>query len=109
MKTRLILELTCFLAASSQVSANEILAQASSNQYTFEDYRKECLQRATSQKLPQDVAQDLCNCTINRFRSQYTIEQFRSLVQRSKTNTEAQETLAATGEACFEEVLYEDE
>jgi hypothetical protein len=77
-------------------------------QYSFEDYKKECLQRATREKLPQDVAQDLCNCTINQFRSQYSIDEFRALVQKSKNNSTAAETLTSVGESCFEEVLYEE-
>lgn len=77
-------------------------------QYSFEDYKKECLQRATREQLPQDVAQDLCNCTIARFRSQYNIDEFRALVQKSKNNSTAAETLSSVGESCFEEVLYEE-
>lgn len=100
--------LTFSSLANSKELATERVAQASSAQYTFEDYKQECLQRATREKLPQDVAQDLCNCTINKFRSQYTIEQFRSLVQKSKSNATAAQTLTSIGEACFEEVLYEE-
>ncbi|OKH23197.1 hypothetical protein NIES593_10130 [Hydrococcus rivularis NIES-593] len=100
-----ILELTLSSPAKSRILS---VAQASSTQYTFEDYRKECLQRATREKLPQDVAEDLCNCTINRFRSRYTLEEFRSLVKKSKNNTAAAETLTAVGESCFEEVMYEE-
>ncbi|NJK48166.1 hypothetical protein HC931_08275 [Candidatus Gracilibacteria bacterium] len=77
-------------------------------QYSFEDYKKECLQRATNEKLPPDVAQDLCNCTMNQFRSQYSIDEFRTLVQKSKNNSTAAETLSLVGESCFEEVLYEE-
>lgn len=106
-------------AASSSVLKNERLAvkatsaslsvaQAVSSQYSFEDYHKECLGRATSEKLPLDAAKDLCNCTIAKFRSQYNIQEFRALVQKSKSNPSAAETLSAVGESCFEEVLYEE-
>lgn len=84
------------------------VAQAVSSQYSFEDYHQECLSRATREKLPLDAAKDLCNCTIKKFRSQYTIQEFRSLVQKSKSNASAAETLSAVGESCFEEVLYEE-
>jgi hypothetical protein len=84
------------------------VSQAISSEYSFADYHKECLNRATRQKLPRDAAEDLCNCTINKFRTQYTIQEFRSLVQKSKSNTSAAETLSAVGESCFEEVLYEE-
>jgi hypothetical protein len=96
------------LATEAQRSPLQPIAQATPAQYSFEDYKKECLQRATREKLPPDVAQDLCNCTINQFRSQYTIEQFRALVRTSKNNSTAAETLTEVGEVCFEEVLYEE-
>lgn len=93
--------------AWNAVSDNLAIAQSSSTD-SFEDYKKECLQRATSEKLPADVAEELCNCTIARFRSQYTLEEFRSLVQKSKSDKTAAQTLTSVGEACFDEVMYEE-
>lgn len=104
------LDLTLFSSTSSFLLANATnsLKSQSVAQYSFEDYKKECLQRATNEKLPPDVAQDLCNCTMNRFRSQYSINEFRDLVQKSKNNPTAADTLTSVGESCFEEVLYEE-
>jgi hypothetical protein len=82
------------------------VAQSSAN--TFDNYRKECLQRVTRQGLRGQVAQDICNCVITKFRSRYSIAQFRDLIQKSKTNKAAARTLSDVGEACFEEVLYEE-
>jgi hypothetical protein len=99
-----ILEFSLALDAASK---NLAIAQSPSTD-SFEDYKKECLQRATSEKLPADVAQELCNCTIARFRSQYTLEEFRALVQKSKSDKTAAQTLTSVGEACFDEVMYEE-
>lgn len=74
---------------------------------SFEDYRKTCLQRAAAEGLPKDIAQDLCNCTIKRFQSQYTLAQFRALVEKSNSDRNAQRTLTQVGEACLDQVLYE--
>jgi hypothetical protein len=74
---------------------------------TFDSYRKECLQKVTQQGLRGQVAQDICNCVINKFRSRYSLTQFRELIQKSKTNKAAMRTLSTVGEACFEQVLYE--
>lgn len=74
---------------------------------TFDIYHKECLQRVTQQGLRGQVAQDICNCVITKFRSRYSLVQFRDLIQKSKTNKAAARTLSDVGEACFEEVLYE--
>jgi hypothetical protein len=99
-----LLETSLSLAIQSPALANK----ASSDRTSFEDYKQECLRRSNQEKLPQDVAQDLCNCTIKKFQSQYTLEEFRALVKKSQNNTVAAENLSAVGEACFEEVLYEE-
>jgi hypothetical protein len=75
---------------------------------TFESYRQECLQRTQREGLANDVANDLCNCTMKKFQARYTLTQFRALVQKSKTDRTAARTLSALGEACFDEVLYEN-
>jgi hypothetical protein len=90
-------------------SAN--LAQISQNpptQTTFASYHQECLQRSRREGLANDIANDLCNCTIKKFQARYTLPQFRSLVQKSKTDKTAARTLTGIGEACFDEVLYEN-
>jgi hypothetical protein len=91
----------------AKASGKKPLVQSTSSRYSFEDYKKECLQRARKEGLSKEDAEKLCTCTINRFRSRYTIVQFRSLVQKSKTNKAARATLTQVGEQCFEEILYE--
>lgn len=85
-----------------------ISAQNSTSRYSFEDYRKECLQRATQQGLATESANDLCNCTMKKIRSQYTIQQFQTLVQKSKSNRATAQQLSSIGESCLDSVLYEE-
>jgi hypothetical protein len=77
------------------------------NPPTFDSYRQECLQRARAEGLTADVAKDLCDCTIKKFQARYNLQQFRTLVQKSKTDKTAARTLSSVGEACFDEILYE--
>ncbi len=100
--------LILFPISNSYLVAADVQLVAQTAQYSFEDYKRECLQRATREGLARDVADDLCNCTINKFRSRYTIQQFRALVQKSKQDKAAARTLSSVGEACFDEVLYEE-
>lgn len=74
---------------------------------SFEDYRQECLQRVKQQKLTDELAQEVCGCTISQFQKQYSLADFRKIVQKSKTDKSAARKLAEVGEACFEKVLYE--
>jgi hypothetical protein len=111
------LTLISLLSFSLALGTDGILAQnkkpvpqrvnPNSSSYSFEDYKKECLVRAGREGLGPDVAEELCNCTINNFRSHYSIQQFRALVQKSKTDKVSARTLSDVGEACFDEVLYE--
>ena len=77
------------------------------NATSFEQYYQECLQRVKKQGLAADVAKDVCNCTIAKFKSQYNIQQFTTIVQKSKTDKTSARQLANVGETCFEQVLYE--
>lgn len=90
------------------MDTHSAIAQTVVSQYSFDDYKKECLGRATQEGLTPDVAEELCTCTIAKFQSRYSLEEFRALIQQSKTNKTDAETLTSVGEACFEEILYED-
>ncbi len=85
-----------------------ISAQNSTSRNSFEDYRKECLQQASQQGLATDSANDLCNCTMKKIRSQYTIQQFQALVQKSKSDRATAQRLSSIGESCLDSVLYEE-
>ena len=75
---------------------------------TFDDYQKDCIQRARQQGLTQDVAVDVCNCTIKKFRSLYSLPQFQAIVKKSKTDKVTARKLSEVGEACFDAILYEN-
>jgi hypothetical protein len=75
---------------------------------SFEKYHQECLQRVTKQGLTADIAKDVCNCTMTKFKSQYNIQQFKAIVQKSKTDKASARQLSKVGEICFEKVLYEE-
>jgi hypothetical protein len=106
---RYLLTFIGLLALSLPVQANNAvyLSQSSNIAATFDSYRQECLQRARAEGLAADVAKDLCDCTIKKFQARYNLQQFRALVQKSKTDKAAARTLSSVGEACFDEILYE--
>jgi hypothetical protein len=106
---RYLLNFIGLLALSLPVQANNAvyLSQSSNTATTFDSYRQECLQRARAEGLAADVAKDLCDCTIKKFQARYNLQQFRTLVQKSKTDKAAARTLASVGEACFDEIFYE--
>jgi hypothetical protein len=75
---------------------------------SFDDYYKECVQRSRREGLTQSVAQEVCTCTLKKFRSLYSLSQFQAIVKKSKTDKATARRLAEVGEACFEAILYED-
>ena len=85
-----------------------VIAPAPARASSFDTYKQECLQRVRTQGLTQEVALDVCNCTIKKFQSTYSLAQFQALVKKSKTDTAAARRLAEVGETCFESVLYEN-
>jgi hypothetical protein len=106
---RYLLTFIGLLALYFPLQANNAvyLSQSSNTATTFDSYRQECLQRARAEGLAADVAKDLCDCTIKKFQARYNLQQFRTLVQKSKTDKATARTLASVGEACFDEILYE--
>jgi len=106
---RYLLTFIGLLALCLPLQANNTvyLSQSSNTATTFDSYRQECLQRARAEGLAADVAKDLCDCTIKKFQARYNLQQFRALVQKSKTDKAAARTLSSVGEACFDEILYE--
>lgn len=75
---------------------------------TFDDYKTNCIQRARQEGLTQEVALEVCNCTIKKFKSLYSLQQFQDVVKKSKTDKAIARRLSDVGEACFESVLYEN-
>jgi hypothetical protein len=75
---------------------------------SFDDYKVNCMQRVRQQGLTQAVALDVCNCTIKKFKSLYSLQQFQDVVKKSKSDKAVANRLRDVGEACFESVLYEN-
>ena len=83
---------------------------AQANQYSAEfiqNYDRECIQTSMSEGLAQTDAQNLCDCTINEFQRQYSMEEFQQLTLASATDEEAETALVEVGQFCFEQILYE--
>lgn len=94
------------VAATKPVKAPNVAP--AKNVSSFEQYHQECLQRVGKQGLADDVGKDVCNCTMKTFKSQYKLQQFQAIVQKSKTDKVSARQLAKVGETCFEKVLYEE-
>lgn len=71
------------------------------------DYLKTCNQEAMAQGLEKEDATKMCNCTLNKFQSQYSLGQFKKLREDSKNNKQAAQTLREVGYSCLDEILYE--
>jgi hypothetical protein len=72
------------------------------------NYKQDCLKRSLQEGLPLDAAESVCNCAINEFRKRYSPQQFKEVTQQAETDRAVAEKLREVGEACFEEILYEE-
>ena len=71
------------------------------------DYSNECVQTSMAEGLEEIEANNLCECTIQEFQQQYTLEEFKALTAASATDETAENTLLEVGQLCFESMLYE--
>jgi hypothetical protein len=89
----------------------KVIAQKTSgHQYpaTFvSDYMKDCQKSVVARDIPAEEAVTLCTCTLDRFRSQYSLTEFQTLVRDAKKDKKAASHLTKVGNACFEKILYE--
>ena len=98
------------LATSSMAVAESSINPKKNNKYPAEfmqDYAQECIQTSMGEGLDETEAQKLCDCTINEFQRQYSLEEFKQLTTASTTDEQAENTLVEVGQVCFEEILYE--
>ena len=107
---------TFFLALSLSSTSTKVLAQDSvkenNRQYPDEfvrDYNRECVQTSITEGLEETEAQQLCGCTLDKFQSQYSLEEFKQLTAASVNYKQAEATLVEVGQVCFEEILYSQE
>ncbi len=71
------------------------------------EYSDECMEISMAEGLAEIEAQNLCECTINEFQQQYSLEEFKELTAASATDETAENTLIEVGQLCFESILYE--
>ena len=69
-----------------------------------ETYQASCKFNAVAKGLSGEQAEILCNCTLNQFQSQYTLEKFQKLLADS-AKEETPEELIEVGELCAEELI----
>lgn len=104
--------LTAFLLLTgTTVVAENIQKSDNSHQYPEEfkqSYAQECIQTSMTEGLTEQEAQKLCNCTIDKFQSQYSLEEFQQLTTASRQDKKAETALVEVGQVCFEEILYEE-
>lgn len=91
-------------------SAENLIKSSDANQYPEEfvqEYATECIQTSMGEGLAATEAEQLCDCTINKFQSQYELEEFKQLTVDSLNDQNAEATLVEVGQVCFEQILYE--
>jgi hypothetical protein len=71
------------------------------------DYMKDCHKSVIARDIPVEEADTLCKCTLNKFQSQYSVSEFQTLVRNSKKDKKTASKLTDVGNACFEQILYE--
>ncbi len=103
--------LTLFvLIASEGVSAQSTVRSSDSDRYPDEfvrGYGQECMQTSMGEGLAEAEAKQLCSCTIDKFQSKYSLDEFKQLTAASVSDKKAEATLVEVGQVCFEEILYE--
>lgn len=72
-------------------------------QKTFANHKQDCLARIQKKGISKLIAEEVCTCTMNKFEEEYTIQEFNTLINKSKTDKVTARQLAAVGENC----LYE--
>ena len=98
------------LALGGAAIAGDGVDSEATNKYPakfVQDYSQECIQTSMGEGLDEIEANKLCNCTINEFQRQYTLEEFKKLTAASATDETAETTLIEIGQVCFEQLLYE--
>jgi hypothetical protein len=71
------------------------------------DYSNECLQTSMAEGLEEPEAKQLCQCTLDEFQKQYSLQEFKQLTAASATDKAAENSLIQVGQLCFESLLYE--
>jgi hypothetical protein len=90
---------------------NPVIPSATIHQYPadyIQKYLKDCLQTSMEEGLTEPDANKLCNCTLAQFQARYSLDEFKQLTAKSKTDQMAADALFEVGQSCFETILYEE-
>ena len=102
---------SCLLTTSNTLAIAENPANSDAEKaYPAEfvqEYSNECMQTSMAEGLAEIEAQNLCECTINEFQKQYSLQEFQELTAASATDETAENSLIEVGQLCFESILYE--
>ncbi len=98
---------TIIFSGLFSIGASLSIVSESSPASAYDQYKKECLKQVNKKGLSVSDGQKLCNCAIAKFRTTYNINQFKTLLERSKSDKKVQASLNSVGEACFDEILFE--
>ena len=67
-------------------------------------YIKDCTKNAIESEVPQERAEALCRCMINRFQAQLPLEKFKQLTRDASEGEESADVLIDIALSCFEEI-----
>lgn len=97
----------CSLLVSEAKSQTPNLPSQTKYPQDFADaYQASCKINAVTEGLSPEQAEILCNCTLNKFQSKYTLERFQELL-KTAAKEETPEELTEVGELCAEELIEE--
>ena len=103
-----------FLSLLSIASAQVVVAEGSVNrqqphQYPtqfVQGFNQECMDTSLGEGLEEAEARRLCDCSIDEFERQYSLEEFQQLTAAAATDKASETALIEVGQFCFEQILY---
>ena len=103
--THLLLSFSLIATGGIAVAQSEDTNNSEYPEEFVTQYATECIQTSMTEGLSEAEAQKLCGCTIEKFQSQYGLEEFKDLRVDSLEDEQAQALLVEVGQLCFEEIL----
>lgn len=82
----------------------KLLSQKEYPQDFADAYQASCKINAVTEGLSTEQAEKLCNCTLSKFQSKYTLEKFQELLAKAAKEKPPEE-LTEVGELCAEELI----
>lgn len=104
--TKLAAICSCLLTGSlvsatyAQSQTPQLLAQNTYPEDFVAEYLAKCQQSTIEAGMSAQQAAKLCDCTLNEFQAQFSVEEFKALELQAEEDLDAFSTLAEVGEAC---------